>query len=67
MSKRALQLIAVAAPSKAWSVFARSNTGIVGSNPTQGMGVCVRLFCVCDFLCEQVATLGRADPSSKES
>jgi hypothetical protein len=23
-------------------VFARSNTGIVGSNPTQGMDVCVR-------------------------
>jgi hypothetical protein len=27
--------------SKAWTVFARSNTGIVGSNPTQGMDVCV--------------------------
>jgi hypothetical protein len=35
------------AGSKAWTVFARSNTGIVGSNPTQGMGVCLRLFCVC--------------------
>jgi hypothetical protein len=31
-------------------VFARSNTGIVGSNPTQGMDVCVRLFCVCAVL-----------------
>jgi hypothetical protein len=30
---------------KAWIVFARSNTGIVGSNPTRGMDVCVRLFC----------------------
>jgi hypothetical protein len=30
---------------------ARSNTGIVGSNPTQGMDVCVRLFCVCVVLC----------------
>jgi hypothetical protein len=39
--------ITVAARSKAWAVFARSNTGIVGSNPTQGMDVCVRLFCVC--------------------
>jgi hypothetical protein len=28
----------------------RSNTGIVGSNPNQGMGVCVRLFCVCVVL-----------------
>jgi hypothetical protein len=27
-------------------VFARSKTGIVGSNPTRGMDVCVRLFCV---------------------
>jgi hypothetical protein len=25
---------------------ARSNTGIVGSNPTWGMDVCVRFFCV---------------------
>jgi hypothetical protein len=25
----------------------RSNTGIVGSNPTQGIDVCLRLFCVC--------------------
>jgi hypothetical protein len=37
----------VATQSKAWTVFARSNAGIVGSNPTQGMDVCVRLFCVC--------------------
>jgi hypothetical protein len=33
--------IAVAARSKAWNVFAHLNTGIVGSNPTQGMDVCV--------------------------
>jgi hypothetical protein len=37
--------------SKAWDVFAHSNTGIVGSNPTRGMDVCVRLFCVCFVLC----------------
>jgi hypothetical protein len=37
----------VAARSKAWTVFSRSNAGMVGSNPTQGMDVCVRLFCVC--------------------
>jgi hypothetical protein len=41
-----IQPITVAARSKAWTVFARSNTGIVGSNPTQRMDVCLRLFCV---------------------
>jgi hypothetical protein len=30
---------------------ALSNTGIVGSNPTQGMGICVCLFCLCVVLC----------------
>jgi hypothetical protein len=39
--------ITVAARSEAWTIFARSNTGIVGSNPTQGMDVCLYLFCVC--------------------
>jgi hypothetical protein len=39
--------ITVAARAKACTVFARSNTGVVGSNPTPGMYVCVRLFCVC--------------------
>jgi hypothetical protein len=39
--------ITVAARSKAWTVFARSNIDIVGSNPTGGMDVCVRLFCLC--------------------
>jgi hypothetical protein len=34
--------ITVAAQSKAWIVFARSNTGIVGANSTRGMDVCVR-------------------------
>jgi hypothetical protein len=43
--------ITVAALSKAWTVFACSNAGIVGSNSTQGMDVCVRLFCVCVLLC----------------
>jgi hypothetical protein len=37
------------------------NTGIVGSNRTGGIYVCVRLFCV------WVAALRRADPPSKES
>jgi hypothetical protein len=39
---------AVAVRSKAWIAFTRSN---VGSNPTQGMDVCVRLLCVCVVLC----------------
>jgi hypothetical protein len=47
--------ITVLARSKAF--FARSNTGIVGSNPTQGIDIC---------LC-QVAALRQADPPSKES
>jgi hypothetical protein len=49
--------ITVAARSKA--VFAHPNGGIVGSNSTRGMDICVRLFC------GQVATLRRADPPSK--
>jgi hypothetical protein len=43
--------ITVAARSKAWTVFSHSNTGIVGSNSTQGTDVCLRLFCVCVVLC----------------
>jgi hypothetical protein len=56
----------LAARSKAGTVFAQSNTGIVGSNPTYGMHVCVRLFCVCAS-CVQVAALLWADPPSKEA
>jgi hypothetical protein len=37
----------VAARSKASTVFPCSNAGIVGSKPTQGMNVCLRLYCVC--------------------
>jgi hypothetical protein len=33
------------------TVFGRSNTAIVDSNPTRGMDVCVRLFCVYVVLC----------------
>jgi hypothetical protein len=43
--------ITVAAQSKARTVFARSNAGIVGSNPNQGMDVCVPLFFVYIVLC----------------
>jgi hypothetical protein len=41
----------VAALSKAWIVFVRSNAGIVGSNSARGIDVCVHLFCVCALLC----------------
>jgi hypothetical protein len=43
-------LITVAAWSKAWNVFAHSNTGIIRWNPTWGMDVCLQLFCVCIVL-----------------
>jgi hypothetical protein len=43
--------VKVTAPSKAWTVFARSKAGIVGWNPIQDMDVCVRSFCVCVVLC----------------
>jgi hypothetical protein len=33
------------------AVFARSNTGIVGSNPTRGIDVYMHLFFVCVVLC----------------
>jgi hypothetical protein len=42
--------ITVAVQSKAWTVFVRSNIWVVGSNPTQGKNVCVRLFSVCVVL-----------------
>jgi hypothetical protein len=48
--------ITLTARPKAWTVFARSNTGIVGSNPTQAMDVCVCLFCVCIVLCVVAAS-----------
>jgi hypothetical protein len=33
------------------TVFPCTNTGVMGSNPTQDMGVFVRSFCVCVVLC----------------
>jgi hypothetical protein len=57
--------VTVAARSKAWNVFTRLITGVVSSNPTRGMDVCMRLFCLCCPV--QVAALRRADHSSKES
>jgi hypothetical protein len=52
---------------KTRTVFARSKAGIVGSNPTRGMDLCVRLFCVCVVLCTGREALRRADRLSKES
>jgi hypothetical protein len=49
---------------KALTAFARSNTGTVSSNPTQGIDVCVCLFCV--VLCVG-GGLATADPIYKES
>jgi hypothetical protein len=43
--------ITVAAWSEAWTVFACLNVGIVGSNPTQDMGVYVPFLFVCVVLC----------------
>jgi hypothetical protein len=37
--------------SKALTVFAFSNAGIVGSNPTQDMNVCVRVYYVFVLSC----------------
>jgi hypothetical protein len=48
---RALPYIASLDCTLAGTVAARSSTGIVRSNPTQGMNVCVRLFCVFAVLC----------------
>jgi hypothetical protein len=60
--------IIVTVRSKPSTVFVGSNTGIVGSNPTQRHGcLCVRLFCVCAILYVQVEALRRADTPSKGS
>jgi hypothetical protein len=42
--------ITVAAWSNAWTVFACLDAGIVGSNPTEGMDVCVCVYSVCVVL-----------------
>jgi hypothetical protein len=34
-----------------WTVYTRSKAGIVDSNPTPGMDICLRLFCVYFVLC----------------
>jgi hypothetical protein len=58
--------ITVAARSKTWTAFARSNAEIVGSNPIPGL-VVVRVYSVFVLFCIQIEALRRADPQSKES
>jgi hypothetical protein len=58
--------ITMAAWSEVRTVFARSTAGIVGSNPTKRMDVCVRVYSVFLLSSVQVAALRRADPPSKE-
>jgi hypothetical protein len=58
----------VAARSKAWTVFARSNTVVLDSNPIRGIDVfIICIYSVFVWSCMQVAALRRADPLSKES
>jgi hypothetical protein len=45
--------ITVTARPKTWIVFARSNTGIVGSNVTGGMALCVYSVFVLSCVCKQ--------------
>jgi hypothetical protein len=52
--------ITVAARYKARTVLARSNAGIVGSNLTQGMDVCICVYSVFVLSCVYVAALRRA-------
>jgi hypothetical protein len=40
--KEPVTVAALSEGSEAWTVFASSNTGVVGSNPTRSMDVCVR-------------------------
>jgi hypothetical protein len=41
----------VATRFKAWTAFVLSNNGIVVSNPTQGMDVCVCIYSACELSC----------------
>jgi hypothetical protein len=59
--------ITVATRSKAWIVFSLSNAGIMGSNPTQGMDVCIVCVYSVFVFCVYVEALRRADPPSMES
>jgi hypothetical protein len=58
--------ITVAARSKVWTVLAHSNTGIVGSNHTRGLDICVHLFYVFVVFCLG-SGLVTVDPPSRET
>jgi hypothetical protein len=58
--------ITVAMRSQAWTVFSRSNTGDVNSNPTRGMNVCICVYSEFMLPSVQVAAFRQADPPSKE-
>jgi hypothetical protein len=64
-----LRPITMVTRSKALTFFACSDAGIVGSNPTQDMFVCVCVYSVFVLSCvyTYVAALRRADQLSKES
>jgi hypothetical protein len=53
--------MAVTSLSEPWTVFAHSNSGIVGSNPIPGMDVCMYVYAA------YVEALRWADLPSKES
>jgi hypothetical protein len=57
--------VTVTVRSKAYTVFARPEAGIVGSNPIQGMDVWY--VCAFFYVCVQVEALWRADHPPKES
>jgi hypothetical protein len=59
------QPVPMAAQPKARTIFDRSNTGIVGSNPARGIDVCPRVSVLCCPV--SVEDLRLADPPSKES
>jgi hypothetical protein len=57
--------ITASARSEVWTVFARLNTGVVGSNPTARMDVCVCLNCIYAVLCASSGLATCVDPPSK--
>jgi hypothetical protein len=51
-------LITAATQSNALNVIARSNAGVIGSNPIKGIDICARLFCVVLRAGRELATEG---------
>lgn len=58
--------IKIAARSKAPTVFSSSNIGVVRSNPTRNMDICVNLFFVFVVFCVSVEALRQADSPTKK-